>query len=147
MLRLVRDATRFGDNPIDAVPIDALLMWCRSDPAARFPLAASIVTPVRGGIDGAAARWTPAARSILEEAPDKVAILDQLSNRFMPRSWSGSLAPILEARAELLRELFEDLDPGVADRAARAYENLQRAITAERQEETRHDRLRDERFE
>jgi len=146
-LRLVRNITQFGDNPIDCVPDDTLLIWCRGDPAARFPLAASIVTPVRGGTDGAAAQWTRAARALLDAAPDRVGVLERLLERFRPRGWSGSLAAILSARAELLNQLAEDADPNLAGHAMRAYENLQRAIAAMRQYETQHDQLRDERFE
>ena len=61
MLKLVHEATRFGDNPIDATAADLLVAWCRTDQAERFPLVAALVTPVVGGKDGAAAAWTPAA--------------------------------------------------------------------------------------
>jgi hypothetical protein len=147
MLRLVREATRFGDNPIDVVPADMLLAWCHKEPRLRFLLAASIVTPVQGGIDGAAAQWTPAATALLEEAPDRVAVLERFLKRFHPMSWSGSLAAILSARAELLRHLGGHPDLRLAECATRAFKNLQQAIATERQHETQHDRLRDERFE
>jgi len=147
MLRLIRAAARFGDNPIDVVPVDTLLAWCRKDPAMRFALAASIVTPVHGGIDGAAAQWTPAASALLEEAPDRVAVLESFLKRFHPMSWTGSLAAILDARTELLQRFAEHPDTRLAERAIRAYHDLQRAIATERQEETQRDQLRDERFE
>jgi hypothetical protein len=148
MLRLVRDMARFGDNnPIDAVSHDALLAWCGVDPPARFPIAALLVTPVQGGMDGAAAQWTPAASALLEEAPDRVAVLERLLKRFHPMSWSGSLAPILSARAELVAGLAEHADLRLAEYAGRAYESLQRTIAAARQQETQHDQIRDERFE
>jgi hypothetical protein len=148
MLRLVRDSARFGDdNPIDAVSHDALLAWCGVEPPARFPIAALLVTPVQGGMDGAVAQWTPAARGLLEEAPDRVAVLEHLLKRFHPRSWSGSLAAILSARAELVAGLAEHPDSRLAEYATRAHESLQRAIAADRQQETQHDQIRDERFE
>jgi hypothetical protein len=147
MLRLVHDSARFGDNPIEAVSVDTLLTWCRGDPPWRFPFAASIVTPVQGGMDGAVAQWTPAASALLEEAPDRVSVLERFLKRFYPMSWSGSLAAILSARAELLRGLAEHPDRRLAEHAMRAHEHLQGAIAIERQQETLFDQLRDERFE
>jgi hypothetical protein len=52
---LVEDAARFEPNPIDDVPPETLLEWCRRAPAKRFPLAAQLVTVVNGGENGAAA--------------------------------------------------------------------------------------------
>jgi hypothetical protein len=98
-------------------------------------------------MDGAVAQWTPAASALLEEAPDRVSVLERFLKRFYPMSWSGSLAAILSARAELLRGLAEHPDRRLAEHAMRAHEHLQGAIAIERQQETLFDQLRDERFE
>jgi hypothetical protein len=145
-IRLVEDAARFEANPIDDVPTETLLEWCRRAPAERFPLAAQLVTVVGGGENGGAAEWTSAARALLNEAPDLVAVLSNLVSRFRPTSWSGSMAAILSSRAELLQE-FCDREDALAEYAKETYATLQRDITAEREWETKHSRERDERFE
>jgi hypothetical protein len=146
--RLLRDARRVHGNPVDAISAETLLAWCRAAPATRFLQAAVIITPVTGGMDGAAAQWTPAAQALLAEAPDAAAVLDQFLTRFRPESgWSGSLAAILDSRAALLRALPEHHDPHLAERAIRAHGELQHQIELERQWETRLHRSRDERFE
>jgi hypothetical protein len=144
---LVEEAARFEANPIDDVPPETLLGWCRRAPAERFPLAAQLVTVVNGGENGAAAQWTPAARALLEKAPEPVAVLSNLVNRLRPMSWSGSMASILRARAELLQGLCDHQDHALAARAKEAYALLQRQISAEREWETKDNRARDERFE
>jgi hypothetical protein len=147
-IRLVEDAARFNGNPIDDVPTEMLLDWCRRAATERYPLAARVVTVVSGGENGAAAQWTPAARALLEEAPDRVAVLSSLVGRVRPKSWSGSMAAILSARAELIRDLYDrQNDLPLVEFAKDAYATLQRQITATREWETQHGRERDERFE
>jgi hypothetical protein len=147
MFRLLRDAGRVDGNPVDAISAERVVAWCRASPATRFRQAAAIITPVTGGADGAAAQWTPAAQALLEEAPDRVAVLDKLLTRFRPEGWTGSLAAILDSRAALLLGLGEHHDRHLAKHAVRAHEELQLQIATERQWETREHRSRDERFE
>jgi hypothetical protein len=146
--RLLRDAERVNGNPVDAISAEALLAWCRAAPAARFLQAAAIITPVAGGTDGAAAQWTPGAQALLAEAPDPVAVLDQLLNKFRPvGAWTGSLAAILDSRAALLLALEDHHDRRLAEHAKRAHAALQLQIARERQWETQLHRSHDERFE
>jgi hypothetical protein len=144
---LMEHVARFEANPIDGVSPETLLEWCRRAPAERFPLAAQLVTVVNGGENGPAAQWTPAARALLEKAPEPVAVLSNLVSRLRPMSWSGSMASILSARAELLQGLCDHQDHALSARAKEAYALLQRQILAEREWETKDNRARDERFE
>jgi hypothetical protein len=89
---VVEHAALFEANPTDDVPLATLLEWCRREPTERFPLAAQLVTAVNGGENGAAAQWTPAARALLQEAPEPVAVLSNLVGRLRPMSWCGSMA-------------------------------------------------------
>jgi hypothetical protein len=147
MFRLLRDVGSVEGNPVDVIPAETLLAWCRAGPATRFLRVSTIITPVTGGADGAAAQWTRVAQALLEHAPDQAAVLDQLLSRFKPRGWSGSLAAILDARAALLLALGEHQDRHLAEHAMRAHAALQHQITAERKWETELHRSRDERFE
>jgi hypothetical protein len=146
-IRVIEEAARFEANPIDEVPAETLLEWCRLTPGERFPLAAQLVTVVNGGENGTTAQWTPAGRALLEEAPDPVAVLSNLVSRLSPMSWSGSGAAILSARSELLRDLCDHENQAVAECAKEAFATLQRDMAAEREWETKRSRERDERFE
>ena len=147
MLQLLRHAGQVDGNPVDAIPHETLLAWCRAAPATRFLQAAAIITPVVGGGDGAAAQWTPAAEAFLEEAPDRVAVLDKFLKQFQPAGWGGSLAAILDSRAALLLGLSEHHDLHLAQAAVRAHGALQLRIAKEREWETQAHRSSDERFE
>lgn len=147
LMRLVGEAGRLDGNPIDEISTGALVEWCRLAPDERFPLAARLVTVVVGGENGSAAQWSPVARALLDAAPDQVVVLSNLVNRMRPMSWSGSMAAMLSARAELLREFCDHHDRALAARAQEVYAELQRQIVAEREWETRDNRERDERFE
>lgn len=50
-------------------------------------------------------QWTPAARLVLEKAPNRVQVLAEFLRRFRPRIWSGSRAAIIESNARMLDEL------------------------------------------
>lgn len=146
-VQLIEDAGRLDGNPIEDVPTDTLLAWCRLAPGERFPLGARLVTVVASGENGSVAQWTPVARALLDEAPDQVVVLSNLVSRLRPMSWSGSMAAILSSRAELLRDLCDHEGDALAARAKEAYALLQRQIAAEREWETKENRARDERFE
>jgi hypothetical protein len=146
-IRLVGHAVRFDANPVDDVPPETLLEWCRRAPAERFPIAAQLVTAVNGGENGTTAQWTPAARALLENALEPVEVLTNLVSRLRPGSWSGSMASILNARSELLQDLCDHQNHALAAYAKEACALLQQQISAEREWETKNNRARDERFE
>jgi hypothetical protein len=146
-IKIINAIAGIHENPLDVVPDDQLLAWCNGQPLTRYPIAASLVTVVREGGEGAVVRWTPIAQGLLEAAPDKAAVLDQLIRRFIPRSWSGSHATIMAARAELLTGLKDHPDRGLSEHAMRAHARLQRQVEDERRSETERYKATDERFE
>lgn len=134
-------------NPLDVIPENDLLEWCGKDPAARYPVAASVVTIFHESHAKTPLKWTDLALSILERAPDRVAVLKQFVRRFKPSGWSGSLAVILEQRAQLLTQLEAYPDPLVVEFVATEQARLRQGIERERQSENQEDKARGERFE
>ena len=74
--------------------------------------------------------------SILEKAPDKAIVLDNLIDSFKPMSWIGSRADIIEERSELLKEWFEHENEEIRSMTKIKYTALQKDIKDERLWET-----------
>jgi hypothetical protein len=133
-------------NPLDGLPDAEVLAWCAEGNNDRYVKAARAVSFfLRKGEH--ASEWTPIAMSMLRAAPNPVAVLEVFIERFSPRSWSGSLATILESRIPLLDALdnFENAD--VVALIKRKKPEIAEFARQYRESETQRDRARDERFE
>ena len=74
-------------------------------------------------------------------------MLKQFVRRFRPSGWSGSLAVILEQRAQLLTQLEAYPDPLVIEFLPSEQARLRQNIEHQRESENQEDKARDERFE
>lgn len=146
-VRMIQDIAGIHGNPIDLVPHTVLLGWCKQQPGTRYPVLASVATPFSPSNEWQPVQWTAIGRSLLEEAPDRVVVLDRLVQRLRPTSWSGSIAAIMEARIELLQDLETHTDSNVAKYAQRERCRLRQQIEKERRWETKMHKAADERFE
>jgi hypothetical protein len=133
-------------NPADAIPRDTLIDWCNVAPDIRYPVAAAIVTFSRYIEESASHVWSDQAAALLAGAPDHKKVLVTFIARFRPMSWSGSRAALMEANARLL-DGVASLTPSLEPFAMAAKAQFMEEVTAERQHETEHDRINDERFE
>jgi hypothetical protein len=144
---IISDVSRNHANPLDFVPLDDLITWCLHEPGQRFPLAACAVTLFKGNADQIAPDWTETVLALIDNAPDRVAVLKELARRLRPMSWSGSRAVAMEIRLPLLQKLASHADPAVAEFARAEEARLKAEVEVERQNENREDKDRDERFE
>ena len=127
-------------NPLKEIPRPTLIAWAQISPEMRFPRLASAI-PLFAGPEST---WASLAMEVLNQAPDRAAILAELHLlRFYPRSCSGSLADILERRRALPRALLGHSDPLVVTWAKKMDAELGRAAEQERGRE----RQTDESFE
>lgn len=134
-------------GPADKVPVTTLIAWCDTDPVNRYPLAAAFISFARSSEEKQTRVWTDQAKALLENAPDKAAVLKELVRRFMPISFSGSRATLIEANAALLDCLPIEVTPAILPVVVQAKAQLDQVAQAERRQETQRDRERDERFE
>jgi len=113
----------------------------------RYPIAAAVVTAFTHADGKALPKWTDTALYLLERAPERLKVLELFVRRFMPMSWSGSRATIIESNARLLDDLEGHPDPSVVEFVAREKTRLASVVQGERRAETLADSRRDERFE
>ncbi|EGV28599.1 hypothetical protein ThidrDRAFT_3591 [Thiorhodococcus drewsii AZ1] len=128
------------NNPLSKVPTAILLDWAHAAPETRFPRLATVVTAFEK-VDGIA-NFSQTTLSLLQEAPDRSAVLEALAPQFRPNSF-GSRADLLEERRSLILPFLDDEDVWVAGAALEIERTLQDEIAFEREREGN----RDERFE
>jgi hypothetical protein len=144
--------------PLRTIDDAILLDWAKQKPETRFVQLAEVIRPWTSphpknqpapfeDEDPGPMSWTPAARRLIHEAPDPIAVLATFYSNFRPSGWGGSLVDILTGRMPLLEELATDPDPQIADWAKGAINSFKDEIESERKWEAERDRNRDERFE
>jgi hypothetical protein len=127
----------------DALPQEVVLNWAQRDPAARFPIVAMGVRPLKGREDAAPPEWSDRALSVLAAAPDRLAVLEAFATQFVPTSWSGSRAVIIENHRVLLSQFLRSTDP--RESAWAQAEDSRLAMLAE--QERKNERQRSQTFE
>lgn len=134
-------------NPADSIPTEVLLDWCAQNSERGYAFAASIISFSSRPKEGGPQIWSEQAKSLLANAPDPSNILALFIERFSPRTWSGSLAAILESNVQLLDSLEPPIARELAPLISEAKSRFYAQIEIERQRETTRDRQRNERFE
>jgi hypothetical protein len=147
-IRILDDICDDRGNPLDAVPAQDILQWCDKDPGIRYSLIAGLVTVSKNDNQGETRKWTETALLLLENAPDKSAVLKEFVRQLIELSgWVGSLAATIETNVKILDELLTYPDPIVVEFIGRQKIRIQEIIEAERRRENAYERHRDERFE
>ena len=144
---LFRSLSDRRGTPVDIVSCEDLIAWCERDGELRYPLMASIITFARHPDASGPQIWSEHAKALLAHAPDPRMVLAVFIRRFQPISWSGSRAAVIEANARLLDSLEVDIPPSLMPFVTEAKAQLAQEIAQERQQETKEDRARNERFE
>ena len=127
----------------NVLPFPTVLEWARGDPATRFPIVAMGLHPLKASDEAAAPEWSDLALTVLDAAPDRMAVLEAFAAQFLPMSWTGSLAAIIQNRRVLLRRFFTSQDAREAAWAHKEDERLSNVAEQERARESQ----RDKRFE
>jgi len=146
-VRILEQAAQLHRTPFDAIPEADLLTWCDQKPDVRYPAIAAGVTLFRPSGEGGSLQWTPIARKLLGRAPDRVAVLRNFTDKFIPMAWTGSRIAIIESNARLLDDLAIYPDPALVDFITKERTRLADAIKVEQTTEFFMDQDRDRGFE
>ncbi|CAJ4226671.1 Uncharacterised protein [Burkholderia pseudomallei] len=134
-------------SPADAVSCEVLIEWCDRDPDRRYPFVASLIRFAVRPSPGAPLQWSAQPIALLSSAPDPQAVLVRFAERFVPRSWSGSRAAVMEENGHLLDQLRIAGRTDLASVIDATKEQFAQRVARERRAETDRDRTRDETFE
>jgi hypothetical protein len=124
------------------IPEETLVAWCEVSPIDRYPFAAATCDffETSDADDDRPTSMSKVAISLLNNAPDKRAIIEEYLPQVWPSSWSGSRADILERRKPLLKALMIDGDPAISKILSDAELKLQEDIDLWREREKKIER-------
>jgi hypothetical protein len=86
-------------RPFDGIPDSQLIAWCDREGETRYPAIAGGITSFESAHDAALLRWKPIARTLLDRAPDRVAVARQLVRSCTPMFWNDSGSALLDELA------------------------------------------------
>lgn len=146
-LYFIRSDDRNG-SALEKIDIDFLLEWCctKNDSSIFAVVATGINLWVKDETTSATI-LSEVATKLLELAPEPKIVLEAFAARTAPSSWSGSLANIMQSRADAISQLIthERTDISIATKSVN--ENLIRWIENERVRERKDAEGREQRFE
>ncbi|WP_406945433.1 hypothetical protein ACJA3J_02630 [Halobacillus sp. SY10] len=132
-------------GPIPNIDEAVIVDWCEEKPEDRYQALAACIVPYCK-IEGCIV-WTSLAEKIINNAIDPVPILNTFKTNLHPRSWSGSLAVVMEERLNLFNELKTHQDSKVRNWAILEERDFEKAINSIRKNELKQETERNERFE
>ncbi|WP_428155311.1 hypothetical protein [Brevundimonas sp.] len=130
-----------GPSPLNKLDVSQVVSWADRDPAARYAALGTASAMFLKDQGDRTLGLNPLFVTLLEHSPDKQAFLGSFYDRLAPRSWSGSLAEILDQRRRLLDALPDH--PDVQTWREAAAPQIARWIATERENEAE----REESFE
>ena len=149
---LFRDSGGSRGATLNATPIDRILTWCAGD-QERIEQVASAVQSYSVDTTGSPSESpkrtiiSEHSKALLTAALDKKPIVEIICRDSFPDSWSGSLAEILDRRAEAFAELLSHSSEEVRACAKASMLTLKQNIEVERDREAKRDNEREQRFE
>lgn len=149
---LFKDWMHRSCSPLNLVPIERVLRWCHGNQGKIQKVAGAVSAYV--SLDKELQTLEPKKvalsehiTSLLDAAEDKVAIVETIYSRTIPRSYSGSLADILEDRRKAFAELSNHDSPEVRKITKAKLSLLDRSIRESRERESDEYNQREQRFE
>lgn len=135
-------------SPLAKIDMSVLIAWCSSkdDPRVWPSVAAGITLWSKGGEQNVTILEN-AAIALLEASPEPRPVLESFAERVTPSSWSGSLANVMQPRADVIGELIKHERGDIAEAARLVYAKLVKWIEQEKVREQRKDEEREQRFE
>ncbi len=113
------------------IPASQFLAWVRAKPEKRAATAVAWLPIAERDTNGVLS-WHKELEAYVAEFGDAPRVLEALTSRLHPKSWSGGLAPYLEPIVPLVRKWSAHKNPAVRDWASKQIERLTKSIRAER---------------
>jgi hypothetical protein len=136
------------DNPLNNISDIDIISWCEAVTQNRYPLISKSIQCFKKSDENNEFELRPVFKSILENVPNLGAVLSNLMASFVPSSWSGSRADIMQKRSDVLKKLFQHENEEIRALAKNKYAEFQETIKKERAwEEQREFNRRYESFE
>ncbi|QMW01709.1 hypothetical protein [Spirosoma foliorum] len=145
--RLISDSFSRKRNPLTKLTDSLIISWCDIDPSKRYEKIATLIDVFFHSQDTSRLEWYPLIGTILKKAPSTESVIAALNDAIWPRSWSNSLADILQYRLILLEDFFLHKNIQISAWARETHSKMEAAIIEDREQAREKNRREDERFE
>jgi hypothetical protein len=138
---IINEIDQQARNPLNVVPTDVLISWAKINSPIRYPRLAGAVNPIERAAGGEIV-LSEVALKVLNEAPDKLAILTVLGKKMLSYGWRASRSDTVNTYDKLRtlpQAFFADADPRVVAWAQEYDAELARLAEKERAGERRTD--------
>lgn len=134
--------------PLSKIDVDVLIQWCRTrnDPKV-WPAIATGVTLWAKDDEKGVITMQETALALLEASPEPMVVLESFAERNSLSSRTGSLANIMQLRADAIGMLSKHERPDIAKAARIVHEKIIHRIERQKEREQREDSEREQRFE
>lgn len=138
----------YRQSPLAKINVDHLIAWCRArnDTNVWVSIAWGI-NLWEPGEEAEGGQMSESALRLLEASSDPVVVLETFAERVTSSSWSGSLAKLMQSRAEAIRKLVEHERADISTAAQTVSANLVQLIERQKERELREDMDHEQRFE
>jgi nucleotidyltransferase/DNA polymerase involved in DNA repair len=135
-------------SPLAKINVEGLIECCRvrNDSTGWTSIASGINLWSNDGDVGAVTISLEAMR-LLEASPEAEAVLREFAERVKPSSWSGSLASVMQSRADAIGGLIAHERADISAAAKTISAEVAKWIESEKAQERREDEGREQRFE
>lgn len=123
-----------GNRPTDGFATDDVIDWCEHEPVSRYPFAALIVPLFQDSPRTQPESWTQLSLSILNRAPDQIAVLQAYGLRLGPRG-EFLRDELMETYARLLGKLSPKVKPESRSTICKLQLHLTQSAQDQRDEE------------
>ena len=150
---LFKNRIKLISSPLNLVPINRVLDWCdgNQDKIQQVTKIISAYTSLDKQSNNLnnprKVTLSDHVTALLNEAEDKVSIVETIFTSTTPMSYSGSLADIVEVRSAAFTQLLNHASPDVRDVAKEKLSILTKDIKEHREKEARYYHQREQRFE
>lgn len=145
--RMIFKKTSLPIIPMAYINDNIIINWCKVNSETRYPIAASVIVPYRKKEGNNILEWTPLALRIIKNYHNPIIILNKFRSAFIPTSWSGSLADIIQSRLCLISDLKNHENYSIKEWAEKEEKILEEEISSNRKWDLQNANKRDERFE
>lgn len=136
-------------SPLAKIDMNIVIAWCRARNDSRvWPSIAAGVTLWSKNGEQNVITLQKSAIELLEASPEPMVVLESFAEHIRPSSWwSGSLANIMQLRANAIDMLIRHERPDISEAARVVYEKLIHYIKHQKKDEERKDSEWEQRFE
>lgn len=139
---------RLRQLPLAKIDVGVLIDWCRAKDDPRvWPALATSVTIWAKNDEKCVTTIQESAMTLLEASPDPMVVLESFAERISPSSCTGSLANIMQLRADAFSMLSKHERPDIAKAARIVHEKIIHWIERQKEREQREDSEKEQRFE